>query len=374
MKRITWTLLSALLFASITHARGEVEPGPGVLKGEFVYAGETAGHPLAGKCTAPGGRALSGIATDILVGLAGKLTESLIDAAAARTQPEATTLEVVVPLDGFYSPKEIAVDAGCLVFHNGTASDASDASVKAVFQVLVSKDRKAFRFDVIEWQYKRFLKPEPSRSAQKKDVRDFVMKIEFLAPGSEGVGTRRVFVEYPQFGVTQASIAGAFSANQKLPWFSAPPPPEKMEGLSLPLNIRITLIETTKPNQFALWLQQVAKDKKGDISTAVQNAVRESLDPNYAATQSAQAADAAGTAYAAYKTAWDALAALHAAKPVLPPNPTPAQQAVYNAAVKTFEANVAVNERLTEAKRIAAKMAFDAADLKWPGDLPKPVD
>lgn len=365
-------IVAGLFPGSFAAAAATPEDGPGVLKGEFIS--QDPNHTDA-RCPPPAAGRIAAIATDILVGLAGKLTESLIDGAAARTQPEATTLETVVPIDGFYAQTGAAIDGGCLVFRNGTAADGSNSSMLAIFQVVMSTDQSAFRFDVLKWTFSRFLRPETSQRAQKKGIRDFVMKIEFLAPGTEGVGTRKVFIETSMFAVTSAEIAGAYVKGQQLPWFAAPPRPDQRgttpPKITLPLNVKITLVETTKPNQFALWLQKVAQEKKADISSAVQDAVKKALDPNYAATEGAKAAEAAGTAYAAYKTAWDALAAVFADKPVLPPNPTSAQTAEFNAKLKVWTANVTVNQQLTEAKRVSAKVAFDSAGLPWPGDLPK---
>ena len=123
------------------------EVGPGVLKAQFIYQDPNKPNP---ECPSNvGAKALPALAVDLLVSLAGHVTESLIDAAAARTQPEATTLETVIPIDGFYSKKEVAVDGGCLIFHNGTKPDLSDASIKAKFRIVTSSDQTAFRFDVL---------------------------------------------------------------------------------------------------------------------------------------------------------------------------------------------------------------------------------
>lgn len=363
---VTW-----LIFAPIgsTYA-AEVA---GVLKAQFVYKDELRKNPLTAKCKAPEARiAGAAILTDIAVSLAGKLTESVIDAAAAKTQPEATTLETVIPLPGFYGAKDIAISDGCLVFHNGIDDKASQASIKAVLQVAPSPDLTAFRFTVREWQFQRFLKPTTTSWFQTSDIKDFVLKIEFLSPGSDGIGTRRVFVEHPFAAVDRETIANAFTPDQQLPWFSSPPrsSPDATD-LNLPLNLKITLVETTKPNQFAAWLQEIAKEKKGDVATLVKDAVKRSLDPAYEATENAKQAEAAGTAYAAYKTAWDALAAQHAAKPADPPaGASSAAQAAHQAALKAWQAAIVVSGQTMEAKKVAAKVAFAAAHLPWPGDLP----
>ena len=369
-----WAVAVTLVFLTVTSSNAAGSDAVGVLRAEFVYADMLGKSELTkGKCKAPEERAAgAAIAVDIAVGLVGKLTESLIDAAAAKTQPEATTLEAVAPLDGFYGPKSVAIDKGCLAIHNGAAKDAAGASLKGIFQVDVSPDSTAFRLTVIEWKFDRFLRPQTSQWFQDTGLRDFVLKIEFLAPGSEGLGRRAVFVEFPFIAVDRTTIAGAFEPGEKLPWFAAPPPPStKISDLSLPLNLRTTVVETTRPNQFAVWVRDIANSKKSDVASLVQDAVRRSLDPNFSATQDAQSATAAGTAYGAYKSAWDAYAAQVAAKPAdLAAGATTAQRVNYTAALAAWQAGTTVNFQLTEAKKVAAKAAFSAASLSWPGDLP----
>ena len=376
MRHHLWAAFAVMLASllPLCGANAASQEGPGVLRAEFIYADMLGKSELTkGKCKPPEERsAAAAIAVDVAVGLAGKLAGSLIDAAAAKTQPEAITIEAVAPLDGFYDAKSVAVDKGCLVVHNGTAKDAAGASLKGIFQVEVSPDSTAFRFTVIEWKFERFLRPHTSQWFQDAGTRDFVLKIEFLAPGSEGLGRRAVFVEHAFIAVDRDAMVKAFEPGQKLPWFAAPQPPSgKLTDLSLPLNLRATVVETTKPNQLAVWVRDIANDKKTDVKSLVQDAVRTSLDPNFAATQDAQSATAAGTAYGAYKSAWDTYAAQVAAKPAdLPASATAIQRAAYAAALAAWQAGVTVNLQLTEAKKVAARAAFSAASLSWPGDLP----
>lgn len=359
--------------------------GAGTLRAQFIYADEIATSPpvLQALCPRPGTQAiaLGAIAIDIIASLAGKAAESLVDAAAARTQAEATMLDVTVPLSGFYDEKgDIAVAGGCLVFHNAEKADLSDATMLASFVLMPSFDRTAFRFQVFEWRFSSFLKPETNRWFQQDNVRDFVLKIEFLSPGSSSLGTRAVYVEHPFVAVSATSLQAAFAKGQDLPWFSAPAKPSGLPLNSpsgtaktryLPLNIRITAIETTRPNQFAQWVQDIAKDKKTDISAAVKDAVRKSIDENYAVTDKAKQADAAATAYAAYKTSWDDGAAQKAAKPKPPPagadQPT---QDKFAADSQAWKAGLIVRLQGISVKKVLARSAFSIADLEWPGDLP----
>lgn len=346
----------------------------GILHAKFVYAAELEADPLTkGKCEAPAEQGgLANIGIDVAVALIGKATESLIDAVAAKTQAEATTLLTTVPLDGFYGGKFVAVDHGCFVIHNGRESDAEGATLRALLQVSVSPDSSAFRFTVVDWKFSRFLKPVTSRWGQDPSNRDFAFKIEFLTPGSESLGRRAVFIEHTFVDVSSQSLSRAFEAGQKLPWFAAPAAPSGESGkLRVPLNVQVTVVETTRPKQFAVWLQDIAKNKKADVVGLVQEAVRKTLDPNYAATQDAQTATAAGAAYTAYKNAWDAYAAQVAAKPAdVAAGATPAQAAAYAAAIAAWKAGVTVNAQLTDAKKVAARAAFASAGLPWPGDLP----
>ncbi|RJP62868.1 MAG: hypothetical protein C4535_20355 [Comamonadaceae bacterium] len=294
----------------------------------------------------------------------------MLDAAAARLQPEAVTLEATIPLEGFYQADGlIAIDQGCLAFHDGT--DPGKCAVMAVFQVDVSPDATAFRFTVRHWARKEFLRPT-KQFFQRSTERDFAIKIEMLAPGSDGVGTRSVFFEHIFTLVEPAELPELFVPGQQLPWLAVPRRPTPIPGMRpsakvMPLNLRVTLIETTKPNQFAHWLQGLAAEKKGDITTVVKDAVRQAIDPGFAAIQTAKQAGTAGTAYAAYKTLWDDLSTHHAARPKLSNSATAQQKAEHAAWNATFD----VKKQLLESNRIVAKVGFDAADLPWPGDLPE---
>lgn len=359
--------------------------GPGTLKAQFIYADEVATSPPAIQklCPQAGAQsvAFTAIATDIVVSLAGKAVESIIDAAAAKTQAEATTLDVTVPLGGFFDEKgDLAVSGGCLIFHNADKPDLSDASMLGSFILVPSYDRTAFRFQVFQWQFSSYLKPQTTRWFQQDGVRDFILKIEFLSPSSAGLGTRSVYVEHAFTAVSAPSIAAAFSKGQDLPWFSSPAKPSglpvnpasgKPKSRYLPLNIRVTAVETTKANQFAQWVQDIAKDKKTDISTAVKDAVKKSLDESYAVTDKLKQADLAATAYAAYKAAWDETFAHKASKPKDPGST--ADQAArdkYAADTQAWRALVTVKLQGVAAKKVLARSAFSNAELDWPGDLP----
>ena len=107
---VRWLILLVMWLTLAPIGSAATAEGPGVLKAQFVYKDDLKKNPLAAKCKAPETRmAGAAILTDIVVSLAGKLTESIIDAAAAKTQAEATTLETVIPVPGFYGAKDIAI-------------------------------------------------------------------------------------------------------------------------------------------------------------------------------------------------------------------------------------------------------------------------
>lgn len=356
-----------------------------VLRAEFVYREQLGTHSLAEvrNAAADEGRpnvapAVVALGAELAASLAAKAAESLIDAAALRMQPEAVTLDITIPIEGFYlSNGKIAVDKGCLVFHDGIGANGAQRSILAVFQVDISPDLSAFRFTVQHWHHEVFL-AQTRGWFQRAGERDFAIKIELLSPGSEGLGTRSVFVEHVFTALDQSELAQLFTKGQKLPWFALPKRPAVTTTdpgapafKTLPLNLRVTLVETTKPNQFAEWMQALAKEKKGEISALVKDSVRQAIDPSHAATQGAKLADAAGTAYAAYKTAWDDLSAHAAAKPKLPETATADQKSTHDAAMAAWNAKALVKSQALDSKRVVAKVAFDAADLPWPGNLPE---
>ncbi|RJF95776.1 hypothetical protein D3871_20580 [Noviherbaspirillum saxi] len=359
-------------------ARAESESG--TLKAFFFYATEEIPTGLADKCP-PRPEvempvAVAGIVTDIAVSLIGKAAESLVDAVAARTQAEATTLDVTLPIEGFFTEKgSVAVTGGCLLFHNGNNADASDASLLMSLALVPSFDGSAFRFNVFQWRFNRFLNPNPSHFFQNSRLRDVVLKIEFLTPSSAGLGTRAVFVEHVFQGVDQKAVENAFLTNQRLPWFASPSKPtlpsSTPPGRYGPLNVRITIIETTRPNQFARWVQDIAKEKRTDIANAAKGALRQSLDSNFAATEQMKLNDAAATAYTGYKTAWDDAITYRGQKPKkLDAAADQAAKEKYSADLLAWQSNLTVKSQNVSAKRTLARSAFEAADLSWPGDLP----
>ncbi len=360
-----------------------------VLHSEFVYRNEVMTHPLtkkhvedpsaedgpdavnaADKVGAGFTAAAGGLAVNLAVGLASRAAESLIDLAAARLKSDAVTLESTCPLEGFYrSDGLIAIDQGCLVFHDG--ADPENSAVMAVFQVEISPDATAFRFTVRHWKRTKFLRSTKKFWELSTD-RDVAIKIEMLTPGSDGLGTRSVFFEQIFTLVDEGELSDLFKKTQRLPWLAVPRRSTPIPGLLpstkvMPLNLRVTLIETTKPNLFAQWLQAVATEKKGDITNFVKDAVRQAIDPSFAASQSAKQASSAASAYSTYKSLWDDLSAHRAARPQLSePAPTEAQKV----AMADWAAKFDVKKQVLEANRTVAQVGFAAAELPWPGDLP----
>ena len=363
--------------------------GPGTLKALFVYASDIAHRSAAIQALCPpppraaaAVGAAAAIATDIAVTLAVKAAQSLVDAVAAKTRAETTTLDTTVTLDGFFTETgDIAAAGGYLMFHTGKApDDPAGASMTMSLRLVPSFDRTAFRFEVQHWAFKRLLKPDHRRWAQDEDTRDFALKIEFLSPGSDGLGNRAVFIEQTFTGVTATQIAGAYSQGQTLPWFATPSKPgglpvatptEDPRARYLPLNIRVTVIETTRPNLFAQWVQETATEKKGDIAAAVKDALKKTLDSDYATAETGKLVDAASNAYAEYKKAWDALAETQTKAPApLAADADATAKARHAAETKAWQASVTVAKQITEGKRTLARSTFATAALVWPGDLP----
>lgn len=369
--------IMTLFFQGASAADSQLEPG--VLKAAFFYPNREAPadlKPLQAHCpSAMTENPLTAIAADVAVSLIGAATDSVIEASAAKMQPEATTLDVTVPLDGFFDERGlIAIHGGCLVVHNGNQPDARDASLLMVLIAVAAPDNTAFRFKVHEWTFKRFLKPKSSQWLQRSDERDFALRIEFLTPSSSGLGNRSVFVEHAFANASVRSLAAAFHKGQQLPWFSVPAWPGKTSAVPMlffPLNARVTLVETTKPNQFAQWAQALAKEKKSELVALAQDATRKALDPNYAVAKQAEGIDQATAAFNAYKAAWDQAATLKANKPKAPDaGATQAEQDKYAADLIAWKASFAAQKQLAAGKRSVARLAFENAGLSWPGDLP----
>lgn len=356
--------------------------GYGVLRIEFVMPGELAGHPLAKaharlppppppepprapvdtKAVAPAQTpAVTGALVQLGVGLATKAAESLIDAAALWAQPDVARLECVTPIDGFFGPEgRPCIAEACLVMHDGRNRAGDGRTMLGIFQVVVSADGTAFRFDVAHWEARSFQNEVEGlrRLFAREEARDIALKVEFLSPGAEGLGTRSVFVEQVFTDIDGDELAVLFEKDQRLPWMAMPRRPAEA-GAQLPLNLKVTLLETEKPRQFAAWLLQQAQARKGELSALVKDAVQKAVDPGHAATERARQATAADAAFAAYRTAWDDLAAHRKGRP-----------ADGDAAAATWKAGEAVRLAVVESRRTVARAAFDAADLPWAGDLP----
>ncbi len=347
--------------------------GYGVLRIEFVMPADLADHALARAHArplppqpqqAPEAQKSPAVAGATLVqlgvGLATKAAESLIDAAALWAQPDVARLECVTPIDGFYGADgRPAIEHACLVMHDGSNRAGDGRSMLGIFQVVVSADGTAFRFDVAHWEARSFQNAVDGirRLFAHEDARDIALKFEFLSPGAEGLGTRSVFVEQVFTDIDGRELKVLFEKGQRLPWMAMPRRPAEA-GALLPLNLKVTLLETEKPRQFAAWLLQQAQARKGELSSLVKDAVQKAIDPAHAATERARLATAAEAAFAAYRTAWDELAAHRKAKPA------------EGDALVSWTSGQTVRQAVLESRRSVARAAFEAADLPWPGDLP----
>lgn len=354
---------------------------PGTLKVLFVYADAIHAQPqvIQELCPQPAAAEMTGVAAaaaNIALGVAVKAVESVLDAVAAKADAELTTLQATYPLEGFFDERgALAVAGGYLVFHNADRDDLSDATLLGAFRLTPSFDRSAFRFTVQHWRFTRFLREQSSRWFQSSATRDLVLKIELLSPGSAGLGTSAVFVEQSFSGVDAATLATAFSAGQQLAWFAVPPPPAAVQdpatpgppGKYLPLNVQVTLVETTKPNRIARWLRTMAEEKKADVSLAVKDALQKALEQGKPVTNARQPAESAAEAYKTYKNSWDAAVKELASQHVAPPGVPSTDQQAETAASR---ARLAVKIRLVTVDQSLARDAFAAAGLAWPGTLP----
>lgn len=347
--------------------------GYGVLRVEFLMPGDIAGHALAAaharplppapqqapeaqKSLAAPGAAL----VQLGVGLATQAAESLIDAAALWAQPDVARLECVTPVDAFYrADGRLGIEHACLVMHDGSNRAGDGRTMLGIFQIVVSADGTAFRFDVAHWEARRFQNQVEGvrRLFARAGTRDIALKIEFLSPGAEGLGTRSVFVEHVFTDIDAEELAVLFEKGQRLPWMAVPRRPAE-PAATLPLNLKVTLLETEKPRQFAAWLLQQAQARKGELSGLVKQAVQQAIDPAHAATERARLAGAADTAFAAYRTAWDDLAAHRKLRPQ-----------AGDPALAAWTSGETVRQAVLASRRSVARAAFDAADLPWPGDL-----
>ncbi len=344
-------------------------PPWGTLKARFIYPDELAEcskdlqeylpKPVdAAARRASENLALPVAATNLAVSLVGKAVESIVDAAALLMQAEVTTLDATVPVEGFFgSSGDIAVRGGYLLFHNSNNDDPAQGTLAMSLELIASPDRSAFGFRVQHWQFRKFL--ASGNLFQQSKSRDVVLRIEFLSPSSSELGIRAVFIERVLTGVGVLQVASAFKKDDRLPWCACPPNAAQTQVVRYaPMNIRITVVETTRPRKIAEWLQQEARSRKASIVSGVQEAARHALDAVHASAQQASHAEAASAAYSGYKAAWDDACAYVQKKPASGP-----ELSVWKAGKEAYAQALA-------AKRSVAKAAFASASLDWPGDLP----
>jgi hypothetical protein len=313
---------------------------------------------LAQMCRSNQVRIMGSIVDDLVVGLAGSVVESLIDSLAMKFEPDSSTLESTIPVDGLYKGTEFSYNGGCLVFHNGddTAYDKA-APLEAVFMLGTSPDSTAINFTVVHWAFKNFTKNKVESWGQQKGVRDIAVKLEFLSPSSEGIGQRKIFVEHTFTSVSKEQLGTLFRKNQTSPWLALPTNAASGNmDIHQPVNLKVTLVETTRQGRFAKWIQKAAAGVKDDVSTAVKVELKKALDSGYAATEAAKAAEAAGKAYDEYAKAQTDLAKIVGEEPATEGTPE------HN----SWKVRVAVATQLVETKKVLAKQAFSAADLQWP--------
>jgi len=363
--------------------------GPGTLRASFLYAEQINGHVLSKFCPTVHPEIVpqempvppltpSGLAIDVAAKLVETGVTSLIDAASMRMRPKATTLDTVVPIDGFFrADGSPAIDNAVLILHNGADDKATEASFVLSLAMVVSADRSAFKFRVSKWDIHRFLRPHTGEWLQRNGERDWIIRIEFLTPGSTGFGVRSVFVEQAFQGVTLDELKNEFLSGKDLAWMSVPSAPAVLVGtqpatpdLFLPTNIHITIIETTEPNLFASWLTDALASTKGDIATAASGGVKGLLS-NFAKSDDLNLLEYSSNAFSTYKTSWEKLRDLKASEPAAPPDG--AQNDVlakYKANHASWAANVSIQSQEVDVHRKLAINSFQKAGVTWPGNLP----
>lgn len=372
MQKVTALVYLFIFSIATAHAADKVIANR-VIHSKFYFADDITQDTLIleGLCKPSEEKSAASLLTDVAVSLAGKAVGSLVDMVANKAKAEAITLESVSSMEGFYTPKEIAADGGCFVIHNGRAADSSGATFKAIFRVKVSEDTTAFQFEVLKWHFQEFFAPESTSWFQEKHRKDLVLKIEFLAPGNDSIGTRSVFIEKSWVDASKEDIRSAFGSGDTTPWFRAPPVPSKMiDARNLPLNIKTVIIETSRPKQLGVWLSEIAASKKNEIVTLAEGSFRNAIDGDAAAIQSAKLTEIASSTFAMYKSAWDTLFELSKNVPKLADNPTASDKIKFDADTTAWKAKMQESVSTLTTKKTLAESAYSSASLNWPGDMP----
>ena len=343
------------------------------LRADLYPAGDFVKSALAKAHCAVAPAPTRGVVSDVLVGLVGKATGALLDGIAAKLRADAQTLEARSSIDAFYEGKRPTLAGACLVIHNGKHPDGDNATLAGVFQIEFSKDLTAWRLENKFWKFDRFL-IATTRWGQLETERDFALTVRLSKPGQDG-GEKASVLETILSSASLSAIQKAFQPGEKLPWMPVlvAPSSEQDKVFTQPMNLRVTVVETTKANQLATWLREAAAEKKDEVVSLAKDLARRALDSGYAASEDAKAAVTAAGAYNDYKSAWDAWAQLLANKPADPGAAAQTDNTVrlrYEADLNSWIARVQAAKALVKAKGIAAAGSFNAADLGWPGELP----
>lgn len=357
LKFAAWTVFSALIpSAAIAAQNNGVD-----VRSEFVQEADLDSNSLTkGVCKPLPKQAIPAVAvkilTDIGISIIGSATSAAVDYAAAKTAPETTRVEEITPVPAFYNQDAPLISGSCIVIRNGVKNDASDASFIGIFQFSTSPDNTALLLTTKKWIFKDFLNSNLTHWGQRKSHRDFAFKLELLWPTNIDAGTAFATWEIKRENGTPADIE--WEGLKQRPYVLMPSKEVAKAPNSNPFNVKITLIETSEPYQFAAWAAKAVEEKKPDIVNMTQEAFRQRFDAAYSAAELEKLVSTATVDFDSYLVAWNNAKTILDKRVMSPPNNV-SEQAAMDQWQGTFDLALST----LEAKRVIADLSFKRAGL-----------
>lgn len=228
-----------------------------------------------------------GMATSLVTSVANTLVGSALTATVNYLNTKkAATFSATVPIENGASIA--APSSGDCLYVSSTPidnlsyEDLQDASLKSDFFAVFSfqassmKGSEVIKPVVEKWTYRSFLSRSCPllRNCSRRDVLLSLSFVEPAAPGKPGkILSEPIGAAWPN--IQRSALPNALMPNSQLPWVKA-------ESLAGPVNISISITETSNPNQFTTALASAIESQRANILASADARLRNQPDPTSA--------------------------------------------------------------------------------------------
>ena len=228
-----------------------------------------------------------GIATSLVTSVANTLVGSALTATVNYLNTKrATTFSAAVPIENGASIA--ASNSGQCLYVSSTPIDKlsyedlqdawQNSDFFAVFSFRASsiKGPEVIKPVVEKWTYRNFLNRSCPllRNCSRRDVLLTLSFVEPAAPGKPGkILSEPIGAAWPN--IQRRALQNALMQNSELPWVQA-------ESLTGPVNIRVSITETSNPNQFTTALASAVESQRASILASVESRLRNQPDSSSA--------------------------------------------------------------------------------------------